>query len=206
MEWIIIGSIVGIILILLLIYLIIKAKNAKTPKPPQNPLAEVKPEEIGALAAYVQADLQQKKEAQEMKDLKKAEQRQKLETFKQTRDLLKDNLKNQMDKKQWKPLESVLKSADKGGMGIYILYNETKNKYYVGQAKKIFERIREHFKVEDIAKDYMAGDVIHAKILTAGELGTAELGADYRLDHIEKVGMEIFESKETGYNKNSGNL
>lgn len=30
--------------------------------------------------------------------------------------------------------------------GIYILFNHTKNMYYVGQGKKVFQRVNNHFK------------------------------------------------------------
>lgn len=161
---------------------------------------EISQENIKELTDYIKLQKQQAEEEQRIKDFKKAEQKQKLETFKQTKEHLQEKLKNQIDAKNWKPLESVLKSADKGGTGIYILYNETKNKYYVGQAKQIFKRVRDHFIIEDIALDHLAGDKIVFKFLTANELD-----ADYRLDHIEKTGIEIFNSDKAGYNKTTGN-
>ena len=86
-------------------------------------------------------------------------------------------------------------------MGIYVLYNETKNKYYVGQAKQLYSRIKKHFDIEPIAMDYYHGDTIKVKILNA-----SELSADYRIDHIEKTGIEIFDASTVGYNKTTGNL
>jgi len=172
------------------IYLLVLRKRVK-----------VKEESIEVLAEYVRLKKQHDEQQQHLKDLKTAEQKQKLEIFKQTREQLRDKLKSQIDEKQWKPLENILKSADKGGVGIYVLYNESKNKYYVGQAKQLFKRIREHFAVEDIARDYLAGDRIHVKVLTANEID-----ADYRLDHIEKTGIDIFNSDKDGYNRRTGNL
>ena len=102
-------------------------------------------------------------------------------------------------KKHGQPLQSILDSADKGGVGIYVIHNHTKNKYYVGQAKKLFDRIKKHFSVEQMPIDFLNGDHIYVKFLTANELD-----ADYRLDHVEKTGIEIFESDKTGYNKNAG--
>jgi hypothetical protein len=81
------------------------------------------------------------------------------------------------------------------------LFNESKNKYYVGQAKALTARIKKHFEIEQIARDFWAGDKISVKIITA-----AELGEDYRLDHIEKLGIELYDAEKNGYNKTVGNL
>ena len=197
MEFIIIGIIAVALVLSVIIYIIYsKTKRANKPKD-----AEVKPENIEPLLEYVKLQKEQGEAEQRLKDLKKAEMKQKLEVFKQTKEQLKDKIKAQIDGKEWKPIESVLKSADKGGVGIYIMYNETKNKYYVGQAKQLFKRVRDHFIVEEIAKDFMKGDKIQVKFLTANELDS-----DYRLDHIEKTGIEIFESDRNGYNKTTGNI
>ena len=162
--------------------------------------AEVRHDDIEALAEYVKSEKAAKEQEAAVKELKRADQKQKLENFKQTREQLREKLKNQIDAKTWQPLESILKSADKGGVGLYVLYNATKDKYYVGQAKQLYKRVREHFKVEDIARDHIAGDKITVKFLTANELDE-----DYRIDHIEKTGIEIF-GKDKCYNKTTGNL
>ena len=49
--------------------------------------------------------------------------------------------------------------------------------------------------------DRLAGDRFQVKFLT-----TNELDGDYRLDHIEKTGIEIYNSDRTGYNKTTGNV
>ncbi|MDR0850136.1 MAG: GIY-YIG nuclease family protein [Christensenellaceae bacterium] len=198
MEFIIIGIVAGLALLALAIFLFLRNKKKDEKKPKE---VEVKEQNIAALAAFVQAQKEQQEEELRLKDLKKAEMKTKLETFKQTKEQLKGKLRNQIDQKEWKPLEAILKSADKGGVGIYIIYNETKNKYYVGQAKQLLKRVRDHFAVEEIAKDFMSGDKMQVKFLTANELDS-----DYRLDHIEKTGIEIFDAETSGYNKTAGNL
>jgi len=193
--------ILGIILLIfiffaVLIFMLYRRDNRRDKK-----LLEIGSENIEVLATYVAAQKEQQETERAQKELKQAEQKQKLETFKQTKEQLKEKLKSQIDAKAWKPLETILKSADKGGVGIYVMYNETKNKFYVGQAKQLHKRIRDHFVVEDITRDYLAGDKIRVKMLTANELD-----ADYRLDHIEKTGIEIFNSDKNGYNKTGGNM
>jgi len=197
MKEVIIGLLILIIIAGIIYFIHSKRQEAKPDKK-----AEVRQDSIETLAAYVKAQKDEAEAKQRLKDLDRAEKKYKLEVFKQTKDQLKDRLKTQIDGKEWKSLDSVLRSADKGVSGIYILYNRTKNKYYVGQAKELLKRVRDHFKVEDIALDYyMSGDTIEIKFLTAAELGT-----DYRIDHIEKTGMEIFNSENDGYNKKAGNL
>jgi len=166
-----------------------------------SPAVEVNPENVNEVVEFVRQQQQAAIEEQRLRDLKTAERKAQLETFKQTKEQLQENLKNQIGAKEWRPLESILKSADKGGVGIYILFNETKGKYYVGQAKQIYKRVRDHFAIEDIARDHLAGDKIEVKFLTANEIA-----ADYRLDHIEKTAIEIFNADKAGYNKTTGNL
>jgi len=110
-------------------------------------------------------------------------------------------MERQLSAKQWMPLKSILAKLDKGGMGIYVLYNHTQKKYYVGQPKELYTRIKKHFEVEPIARDYLSGDEIAVKILNANELSE-----DFRIDHIEKTGIEIYNANVTGYNKTGGNL
>lgn len=197
MVEIILGIIIGLA-ICVIVWLLIRARrHNSTPMP----TVEIKEEHIKELTDYVKMQKQAADEAKKIKDLRQADMKQKLEVFKQTKEQLRDRLKTQIDAKTWRPLASVLNSADKGGVGIYIIYNQTKNKYYIGQAKQIFKRIRDHFAVEQIAIDQLAGDVMQVKFLTANELD-----ADYRLDHIEKTGIEIFEADKKGYNKTTGNV
>jgi predicted GIY-YIG superfamily endonuclease len=162
---------------------------------------QIDPQSIQTLADFVKAQKDQAEAQAQLKSLAAADRKQKLEHFKQTQDQLRENLRAQFDKKTWTPLEKILSGTDKGGIGIYVLYNETKNKYYVGQAKQIFKRIRDHFCIEDIARDFIAGDNITATFLTANELD-----ADYRMDHVERLGIEIFDSEKNGYNKRQGSI
>jgi hypothetical protein len=158
-------------------------------------------QKLDVLLTYLENQKQEAEEKLRLVNLKKAEQKEKLEHFKQTREELKDSLRARFDAREWIPLNKILSSADKGGIGIYVLFNETKNKYYVGQAKALSARIKKHFEIETITRDFLSGDKILVKTLTAGELGS-----DYRIDHIEKIGIELFAADSGGYNKTAGNL
>lgn len=195
----ILTAIIATAFVMLLIWAIVRIVYQRTHKSQKS--AEVDPENITALAEYVKAQKEQAEQQQNLKELKRIEQKQKLEHFKQTQDQLKEKLRTQFDAKQWTPLQKILSSADKGGIGVYVLYNATKNKYYVGQAKQIYKRIRDHFQVEDIARDFLNGDNITATFLTANELGE-----DYRMDHIERVGIDLFDAEKSGYNKKQGSI
>jgi hypothetical protein len=186
---------IGIIFVLgFITFLVLRQRLAKPP-------VEIDADKIDAVLKYVQEEKKQKEEKASILMLKKRERAEQLQHFKQTREELKDSLRAKFDDREWAPLESILHSADKGTTGIYVLYNETKNKYYVGQAKALTARIKKHFEVEEMARDFLSGDKIVCKTLTATELGN-----DYRIDHVEKVGIEIFEADISGYNKNSGVL
>jgi len=207
----IIGAVLAIALIILIIVLATKRKNgnknqhmdrrADDNRHSGYPTTQINQNQIAALAEYVALQKKEQEEKDAIKFLKKQDQKQKLENFRQTKDSLKNRLKNQFDSKEWVDLERILKSLDKGGIGIYMLYNHTKNKYYIGQAKQLYKRIKDHFVVNQIALDRLNGDQIYAKFITANELDSS-----YRLDHIEKIGIELYNSDKTGYNKTQGNI
>jgi len=182
-----IGIFVVVVALALFVFL-----RGRTPKKP----AEV--DDISAVVEYVKLQKEHAEQEAKIKLLKREEQKAKLETFKQTKEQLRDKLKSQLDAKEWKPLAAILNSADKGGVGIYIIHNKTRDKYYVGQAKQIHARIKKHFDVPDLARDFLTGDQMQVKFLTANELDES-----YRLDHIEKTGIEIFNAE---YNRTSGNI
>jgi len=194
-EYIIIGILMFALILGGVLYYFKQFRNKPKPE------IEIRPDDVATMAEYIRNQQQREQATARAKDEKRDLMKQQLDTFKQTKQQLTMRLKSQIDAKTWKPLNEVLKSADKGGVGIYILYNETQNKYYVGQAKQIYKRIRDHFVVEDIARDFMRGDKIHIKVMNANEFE-----ASYRLDHIEKTAIEIFDADKSGYNKSTGNV
>jgi hypothetical protein len=187
------------VIVILKFWFIFKLQRDSKQQPPVA--VDADKAKIDALLKYVEAQKQEAEEKGRLTAMKKAEQKEKLENFKRTKDELKDRLKAKFDGRDWIPLSRILSSADKGNVGIYVLYNETKNKYYVGQAKALYSRIKKHFEVEPIAYDFLNGDKIVVKTLSATEIGN-----DYRIDHIEKTGIELFSADTDGYNKTVGNM
>jgi hypothetical protein len=205
---VVLGIIIALLVVGFLVYFFyVRGENAKkgevlAPSAPTTELVEIdksKLETIIKIAETHAAEIEQKKAAVA---LRASDLKEKRENFKMTREQLREDLRGKLDAKTWGALADVLRSADKGGVGIYVLYNETKDKYYIGQAKRINDRIKQHFAIEPIAMHHLEGDVIKVKTLYANEVDVQK----YNLDHIEKLGIEIFESATSGYNKTSGNL
>lgn len=87
--------------------------------------------------------------------------------------------------------------------GVYIIWNKTKEKYYVGQSKDVYKRLfTQHFNNNDVkniifAKDWYANDEFFFKII--------ELETKDELDATEKEYIEKYDSFKNGYNATGGN-
>lgn len=96
-----------------------------------------------------------------------------------------------------------IKSQQKGDIvGVYILHNKTKDMYYVGQAKRIFFRLNQHFTGHgngDVYADYKYGDDFAIKIIKLSESGYSDL------DKLEKDLIDKYDAYNSGYNRTSGN-
>ncbi|MBQ6367492.1 MAG: GIY-YIG nuclease family protein [Erysipelotrichaceae bacterium] len=87
-------------------------------------------------------------------------------------------------------------------VGVYIIYNETKNMYYVGQAKKVMQRVNAHFTGHgngDVYADYKFGDKFTIKTIAFNTSGYNSL------DKLEKDTIEAYSAFSRGYNKTRGN-
>lgn len=101
--------------------------------------------------------------------------------------------------------ESCDVSYFKNKKGIYIIWNKTKNKYYVGQSKDLYKRIfTQHFSKLDkdvkniiFTKDWYADNEFY--------LRTFEFDTKDELDQAEKYYIDMYNSFIDGYNKTSGN-
>ena len=96
-----------------------------------------------------------------------------------------------------------IKEMKKGdAVGVYVIRNETKGMYYVGQAKRLFFRINQHFTGHgngDVYADYKYGDDFSIRIITLSDSGYKDL------DLLEKDLIEMYDANNSGYNKTMGN-
>lgn len=86
--------------------------------------------------------------------------------------------------------------------GVYIIYNHTKNMYYVGQGKKVFQRVNSHFTGHgngDVYADYKYGDKFTIKMITLDNSGFRTL------NELERKVISTYNAYDKGYNKTRGN-
>lgn len=87
-------------------------------------------------------------------------------------------------------------------MGVYILYNQTKKKYYVGQSSNLFDRVFLHFNGRgngDVYFDYKSGDIFSIRLYKFDPNQFRDL------NEFEYHFIRIYESNDTGYNRQAGN-
>lgn len=93
-------------------------------------------------------------------------------------------------------------SADHNFSGVYILYNKSKHKYYVGQAQRVFNRVNSHFTGKgngDVYADYKYGDKFTIRMLNLKRSGFATL------NDLERHAIDAYDAYSKGYNKTRGN-
>ena len=87
--------------------------------------------------------------------------------------------------------------------GCYIITNECNDMIYVGQGKKVIDRLNAHFIGEgnqDVYQDYISGHEFTVEVLPLS-------GSGYdTLDEMERVLIRKYEAVETGYNQRYGNI
>ncbi len=86
--------------------------------------------------------------------------------------------------------------------GVYVLYNATKNMYYVGQGINIINRVNSHLNGSgngDVYADYKYGDKFTIKLIS---LDSTEFKS---LNELEKNLISYYNSYKYGYNKTKGN-
>ncbi|MBO5045914.1 MAG: GIY-YIG nuclease family protein [Clostridia bacterium] len=86
--------------------------------------------------------------------------------------------------------------------GVYILYNKTKNMYYIGQANKVINRVNAHFTGRgngDVYADFKYGDEFTIKAISLQESGYSSLNS------LERDTIKTYDAFAHGYNKTRGN-
>ncbi|MDE7082775.1 MAG: GIY-YIG nuclease family protein [Clostridia bacterium] len=86
--------------------------------------------------------------------------------------------------------------------GVYILFNSTKNMYYVGQGKEVLNRVNSHFTGKgngDVYADYKYGDKFTIKMIA---LKWSKFST---LNDLERNTILTYDAFASGYNKTRGN-
>ncbi len=86
--------------------------------------------------------------------------------------------------------------------GIYILYNHTKNMYYIEQGKRVFQRVNNHFTGHgngDVYADFKYGDYFIIKTIELQNSGFSTL------NELERNAIATYNAYAKGYNKTRGN-
>ena len=94
------------------------------------------------------------------------------------------------------------KRQDGDIVGVYIIYNDNRNMYYVGQSKRVFFRVNQHFTGHgngDVYADYKYGDSFKIQIITLANSGYSDL------DMLEKDLIKKYDAYNSGYNRTAGN-
>lgn len=93
-------------------------------------------------------------------------------------------------------------SAQYDFTGVYIIHNHTKEMYYVGQGKKVFQRVNNHFTGHgngDVYADYKYGDEFTIKMIALENSGFNTL------NDLERNAIATYNAYAKGYNKTRGN-
>lgn len=86
--------------------------------------------------------------------------------------------------------------------GVYILFNKTKNMYYVGQGKQVLNRVNAHFTGKgngDVYADYKYGDIFTIRMIALENSGFQSL------NDLERNTILRYNAYSKGYNKTRGN-
>ncbi len=86
--------------------------------------------------------------------------------------------------------------------GVYILHNETKGMYYVGQSVRVMQRVRQHLTGHgngDVYADYKYGDHFTVRTISLASSGYLSI------DDLERDMIEAYDAYERGYNRQRGN-
>ena len=90
---------------------------------------------------------------------------------------------------------------DYNSPGVYVLLNLDKDMYYVGQGKKVFDRVNAHFSGRgngDVYADYKYGDDFGIRILDLYNSGYDSL------NELERHTIRAYNAYGRGYNRNRG--
>ena len=98
----------------------------------------------------------------------------------------------------------ALRNNSMGDMvGVYVIYNQTRGMYYVGQAKRMIFRVNQHFTGHgngDVYADYKYGNQFLIRLISLSDSGYSDL------DRLERDMISMYDAYNSGYNRTSGNF
>lgn len=106
------------------------------------------------------------------------------------------------------PLKDFLGFEYQQITGCYIIWNSENQRYYVGQSKDIFKRLKQHFKGTVPANIIFAEDYYASKLSNKADIFKIKiipLNTKDQLDHIERNLIDQYQANVTGYNSTRGN-
>lgn len=86
--------------------------------------------------------------------------------------------------------------------GVYVIHNQTKDMYYVGQGKKVLDRVNSHFTGRgngDVYADYKYNDSFKIGIIPFNNSDFSSL------NELERIAIKTYNAYTKGYNKTRGN-
>lgn len=105
---------------------------------------------------------------------------------------------------KWFPVETVehYKNNYQDFKGVYVLYNNSKQKYYVGQSVNVLHRVHNHFNdngCQDAYLDFLRGDKFTVRLMP---IETSNFNS---LNEFERIMIAHYNAYYKGYNKTRGN-
>ena len=86
--------------------------------------------------------------------------------------------------------------------GVYVIHNQTKDMYYVGQGIKVLDRVNSHFTGRgngDVYADYKYNDSFKIGIIPFNNSDFSSL------NELERLAIKTYNAYTKGYNKTRGN-
>lgn len=213
----ILGAVGATVVIMLIIIIKIVSANKKRAQELRDSLSELERENSELYKRIEKDKVFYGKDRQILVSEHKAEKvelehcREKLKYFTKQQRLYYDEMDNlsssakEMTPEELLDLRREVDIEDSGILdftGIYILYNQTMDKYYVGQSITVIRRAAKHFMEEgneDIYEDYQAGEKWTVKLIALSNSGFRSINA------LEKHFIEYYHSTWNGYNRTIGN-
>ena len=103
---------------------------------------------------------------------------------------------------QFHKIKSAPGAAKHDFPGVYILHNLDKDMYYVGQGKRVMQRVGNHFAGRgngDVYADYKYGDRFSIQIISLRK------SRCHSLNELERKTIRAYHAYTRGYNKTRGN-